>query len=133
MKDHARDTDHQDYVRAVLTMYLGLPETPMRASPQDQIRAHQLQQRGVPLTVIESAFLLASLRRLVRPPDSPPLSPIRSLAYFQPVIEELLCNPAPEGYLEYLRRKLQLFLGEKIVRRKHDPANVQENTDSDDR
>ncbi len=110
MKERAPDTDHQGYVRTVLTMYLELPETPMRASSQDQLHAHQLQQRGVPLTVIESAFLLASLRRLVRPADSPSLSPIRSLAYFQPVIEELLCNPVPEGYLEYLRHKLEHFL-----------------------
>jgi hypothetical protein len=109
MKERAPDTD-QNYVRAVLTMYLGLPETPLRASSQDQLHAHQLQQRGVPLTVIESAFLLASLRRLVRPADSPSLSPIRPLAYFQPVIEELLCNPVPEGYLEYLRHKLEHFL-----------------------
>jgi hypothetical protein len=28
---------------------------------------------------------------------------IRSLAYFQPVIEELLESPVPDGYLQYLR------------------------------
>jgi hypothetical protein len=61
----------------------------------------------VSLQVVESAFLLASLRRLARPADVPALSPIRSLAYFQPVIEELLANPAPENYTEYLRLKLQ--------------------------
>jgi len=59
------------------------------------------------LSVAESAFLLASVRRLVRPADGPALSPIRSLAYFQPVIEELLSQPAPEGYLTYLRLKLE--------------------------
>lgn len=47
--------------------------------------------------------MLASLRRLVRPADGPPLSPIRSLAYFQPVIDELLSHPALDNYLEYLR------------------------------
>ena len=44
-----------------------------------------------------------SLRRLIRPADSPRLSPIRSLAYFRPVIEELRAHPAPESYLDYLR------------------------------
>jgi hypothetical protein len=29
------------------------------------------------------------------------------LAYFQPVIEELLDQPAPGGYLEYLRLKFR--------------------------
>jgi hypothetical protein len=35
------------------------------------------------------------------------LSPIRSLAYFRPVIDELRANPAPESYLDYLRLKLR--------------------------
>ena len=95
------------YVSAVLNLYLGLPETPLRASAQDRKLARQLHQRSVALRVVESAFLLASVRRLARPADVPALSPIRSLAYFQPVIEELLSNPAPENYVEYLRLKLQ--------------------------
>ncbi len=103
------DPDAADYITAVLTLYLGLPETPLRASALDRRHARQLHDRSVSLRVIESAFLLASLRRLVRPADLPPLSPIRSLAYFQPVIEELLANPAPDNYLDYLRLKLQHF------------------------
>jgi hypothetical protein len=35
------------------------------------------------------------------------LAPIRSLAYFRPVIEELCEHPAPENYREYLRLKLR--------------------------
>ena len=101
------DPDPAGYVSAVLNLYLGLPETPLRASAQDRKLARQLHQRGAALRVVESAFLLASIRRLARPADVPALSPIRSLAYFQPVIEELLSNPAPENYVEYLRLKLQ--------------------------
>jgi hypothetical protein len=33
--------------------------------------------------------------------------PIRSLAYFRPVIKELRAHPAPESYLDYLRLKLR--------------------------
>ena len=73
------------------------------------------------------ALLLASLRRLVRPADVPPLPRIRSLAYFQPVIEELQEHPAPDGYLEYLRLKLRSVVD------KADPAKVQKSTFSDDR
>ena len=61
------------------------------------------------LATIESAFLLASLRRLDRSPDMPPLTPIRSLAYFFPVIQEILANPIPDDYLKYLRRKVALL------------------------
>jgi hypothetical protein len=106
--------DAANYVTAVLNLFLGLPETPLRVSAQDRNCARQLYERGVPLRVVESAFLLASLRRLVRPREAPPLSPIRSLAYFQPVIEELLANPAPDNYLEYLRQKLRCIAGTKL-------------------
>jgi hypothetical protein len=85
------------YIAAVLTLYVDRPDTPLRASAQDQWLARKLYDQGVPLSLVESALLLASLRRLFRPPDLPPLPPIRSFAYFQPVITELQQNPLPEG------------------------------------
>jgi hypothetical protein len=102
-----KGVDGSEYLATVLRIYLEMPETPLRAGPSDRERAGDLYQRQVSLTIIESAFLLGSLRRLGRPPQSPRLSPIRSLAYFMPVIEELLANPFPEGYLDYLRHKLR--------------------------
>ena len=95
------------YVAAVLILYVDLPDTPMRPSPQDQSMARRLHEQSVPLALVESALLLASLRRMVRPGDLPPLPKIRSLAYFQPVITELQQQPLPEGYLDYLRLKFQ--------------------------
>ena len=124
----APDSDPAGYVAAVLILYVELPETPLRASVQDQWQARRLCDRGVPLRVVESALLLASLRRLVRPADGPPLSPIRSLAYFLPVIDELLSHPAPDNYLEYLRLKLHRLAGEKSA-----SAEVQKKTFPDDR
>jgi len=95
------------YTAAVLMLYLDLPDTPLRPSPQDQALARRLHEQGVPLSLVESALLLASLRRMVRPSELPPLPPIRSLAYFQPVITELQQQALPEGYLDYLRLKFQ--------------------------
>jgi hypothetical protein len=95
------------YVAAVLMLYTDLPDTPLRPGPQDQTLARRLHGQGVPLPLVESALLLASLRRLVRPAGLPPLTRIRSLAYFQPVIEELQQQPLPNGYLDYLRLKFQ--------------------------
>ena len=131
MKDP--DHDAEQYVHTVLSLYQQLPETPVLPSSRDRLQAHQLQQRGLSLTVIETAFLLGSLRRLLRPPQAPVLSPIHSLAYFGPVIEELLHNPVPDTYLEYLRRKMQPFGGKKIIEKEPYPASFQKNTDSDDR
>lgn len=127
MKPSVPDSNRTKYIAAVLALYLGLPETPLCANAQDHAYARQLHDRGVPMRVVESAFLLASLRRLIRPPEAPPLSPIRSLAYFHPVVEELLANPAPENYLEYLRLKLRHMTDTKTAPQGH-PANVPRNT-----
>ena len=129
MKDH----EAEQYVHTVLSLYQQLPETPVLPSSRDRLHAYQLQQRGLPLATIETAFLLGSLRRLLRPPEAPALSPIHSLAYFGPVIEELLHNPVPDTYIEYLRRKIQPFVGKKVTEQEPYPAGVRKNTDSDDR
>ena len=115
------------YVSAVLTLYVDLPDTPLRASVPDQRQARIWFERGVPLEVVETALLLACLRRKARPTDVPPLPRIRSLAYFQPVIEELREHPAPGGYLQYLRVKLRGVLD------RHDPAKVQNSAFSNGR
>jgi hypothetical protein len=122
------DCDAAAYVADVLLLYVELPETPLRAGVQDQWRARRWHDLGVPLRVVESAFLLASLRRLLRSAEAPPLAPIRSLAYFQPVLDELIANPPPENYLDYLRLKLRRLPAAKAV-----PASVQKTTFSDDR
>ena len=81
----------------------------MRPSPADQALARRLSAEAVPLTLIESALLLGTLRRLNRAPGLPQLPKIRSLAYFLPVIEELKLQPQPlpDGYLDYLKLKLR--------------------------
>jgi hypothetical protein len=115
------------YVAAVLTLYVDLPDTPLRASVSDQRQARIWFDRGVPLEVVETALLLACLRRKARPTDVPPLPRIRSLAYFQPVIDELMEHPAPGGYLQYLRLKLRHIIDTPA------PVAVQKSTFSDDR
>jgi hypothetical protein len=114
------------YVASVVTLYIEMPETPMRVSASDQWLARSLHQNGVPLETVEVALLLGSLRRLIRPADAPRLTPIRSLAYFRPVIDELQENPAPENYRDYLRLKLRQAA-------KTLPADGRENTFSDGR
>ena len=99
------------YVLAVLTLYIELPDTPASASPLDEAWARRFHQRGIPVGVIEAALLLGSLRRRDRLPDAPPLAGIRSLAYFQPIIEELSRTPVSESYRATLRLKMQRLCG----------------------
>ena len=106
IQDHTRE---QSYVSIVLAIYTALPETPTRARTADRKLAQSWNQSGITLEVVESALLLGQLRRLARPPDYPKLTPIRSLHYFVPVIEEVLEKPLPEGYVEYMKSKLRIL------------------------
>ena len=73
----------------------------------DLLLAAQLHQRKVTVIVIENALVLAVTRRLIRPPGSPTLGAIRSLAYFLPIIEEVRSLRVHQDYFRYLRHKLE--------------------------
>src|SRR5450755_2355443 len=97
----------EDYARQVLEAYRKTPGTMGIARRADRMLAAQLYQRGVAVSVIENAFVLAATRRLMRPTDAPPLGTIRSLAYFLPVIEEVLDMRVSPEYFQHVRRKLE--------------------------
>jgi len=96
----------EEYVRQVLDAYRKTPGTMGTVRRPDRTVAAQLYQRGVALSVIENALVLAAVRRLIRPANTPPLGTVRSLAYFLPVIEEVLDLKVSPGYFQYLRHKL---------------------------
>src|SRR5476651_1707835 len=97
----------EEYIRQVLEAYRKTPGTMGTVRHADRMLAAKLYQRGVAVSVIENAFVLAAARRLMRPADAPPLGTIRSLAYFLPVIEEVLDMRVSPCYFQYLRHKLQ--------------------------
>jgi len=96
----------KEYVRQVLEAYRKTTGTMGTVRRADRLLAAQLYQRGLSLKVIENALVLAATRRLIRPSDAPPLGTIRSLAYFLPVIKEVLEMRVNPDYFEYLRNKL---------------------------
>ena len=96
----------EEYVRQVLESYRKTPGTMGTVRRADRLLAAQLHQRGLAIQVIENALVLAATRRLIRPADAPPLATIRSLAYFLPVIEEVLESRVSPEYFNYLRHKL---------------------------
>jgi hypothetical protein len=97
----------EEYIRQVLEAYRKTPGTTGTVRRLDRMLAAQLYRRGVAVSVIENAFVLAATRRLMRPADAPPLGAIRSLAYFLPVIEEVLSLRVSPEYFQYLRHKLE--------------------------
>src|SRR5690348_13355011 len=50
----ASNTNPALYVNAVLTLYVDLPDTPLRASVPDQRQARSWFDRGVPFPVVET-------------------------------------------------------------------------------
>ena len=100
------DLNQEEYMRQVLEAYRNTPGTTGTVRRADLLLAAQLYQRGLSLKVIENALVLAATRRLIRPPGAPPLGTIRSLAYFLPVIEEVLDLRVSPDYFNHLRHKL---------------------------
>jgi hypothetical protein len=102
-----RAMDQRDYVRRLLEAYRATPGTSGAVRRPDRVLAAQLHDRGVSLEAVENALVLAAARRLIRPDGAAPLGTIRSLAYFTPVIEEVLQMQVSAEYFHYLRHKLQ--------------------------
>src|SRR5207302_8239246 len=102
-----------EYVRRLLDAYRTTPGTCGAVRRPDRLLAAQLHQRGVPIEAIENAFVLAAARRLIRPVGAAPLGAIRSLAYFSPVIEEVLQLKISQEYFQHLRYKLQRAASER--------------------
>jgi len=100
-----------EYVRRVLEAYRGAHGTCGVIRQADRGFALRLYERGVGLGVVENAMVLASARRLARPGDGVRLGVIRSLAYFSPVIDEVLGLGADDAYFEHLRRRLARMIG----------------------
>src|SRR6202047_4885388 len=98
--------EQRDYVRRLLDAYRTTPGTCGAVRRPDRLLAIQLHERGVPLDAVENALTLAATRRLARPADAPPLGIIRSLAYFSPVIEEVLRHQVSPEYFRHLRNRL---------------------------
>jgi hypothetical protein len=103
--------DSAEYVRRVLDAYRATPGTCGAVRQPDRVLAAQWFARGVPVAAVENALVLAAARRLARPAEAPPLGVIRSLAYFSPVIDEVLASPVNDAYFHYLRHRLPGLLG----------------------
>ena len=96
-----------EYVRRLLQAYCATPGTAGVVRRPDRLLAKQLYERGVSLETVGNALILAAARRSARPADAPPLGIVRSLAYFSPVIEEVLQLRVGQEYFRHLRNKLQ--------------------------
>lgn len=99
--------DRGEYLCRLFEAYRATPGTCGVVRQTDRLTAIQLYERGVPLTVVDNALALAAVRRLMRPDAAAPLPVVRSLAYFLPVIDEVLATEVDPRYYQHVLSKLQ--------------------------
>lgn len=97
------------YVESVREWFERLGCTSGKFGAAETEAAKQLQGRAVPLSVVYDAMLLGACRKLDSWLNGRPTEPIRSMAYFEPLIAEIQAKPLPAGYSAYLRVKVQQF------------------------
>ena len=102
-----------EYVQRVLNTYRVTPGTSGIIRRPDRLLAEQWHGRGLSLSTVENAMVLAVFRRLFRASGLPSLNTIQSLAYFSPVIEEILQLRISPQYFEYARGKINRFLANR--------------------
>ena len=92
------------HAQRILAAYCALEDTALsRPSRADRSIADHLVARGLSFDFLQAAFILAIARRRLASTRS---QPIRSLAYFIPVIDELLNDPPDPDYIRYLASRL---------------------------
>src|SRR5436190_12748627 len=99
-------TDRQTYIGTVLNLYAQMRDIACPARRSDRRLAGCFFDRQIPIDVVEAALLLGCARRMCHR-GAVALKAIRSLHYFEPIVEELVAEPLPRGYIDYLRLKVQ--------------------------
>lgn len=99
--------DEREYMQRILDAYRTTPGTCGVVRRADRLLAAQLYERGVAIEAVENALILAAARRLARPAGAAPLGIVRSLAYFSPVIEEVLNTDISPNYFRHLRFRVK--------------------------
>jgi hypothetical protein len=102
----AEPPEQNTYVDSVRDCFVELGCTSRKFNTADIQTAKQLQQRDVPLAVIQDAMFLGACRKYSSWLDGVSSEPIQSLAYFERLISEIQEKPFPPGYSAYLRKKV---------------------------
>ncbi|HSW39465.1 MAG TPA: hypothetical protein VLL97_08240 [Acidobacteriota bacterium] len=97
----------QAYVESVRERYEKLGCTTGKLNAAGSETARQFHGRSIPFNVVDGAMLLGACRKYESWLNGGLQEPIRSMAYFEPLVAEVQANPLPDGYSRYLRGKLR--------------------------
>jgi hypothetical protein len=94
------------YVEAIKSSFVAIGCTIGKFSARDAQFAQDLQQRGIPLEIVQDALLMGAVRKYISWLNGGSPQPIGSLAYFSALVSEIQERPLPADYREYLREKV---------------------------
>jgi len=94
------------YVDAIKSSFIAIGCTIGKFSARDAQFAQGLQQRGVPLEIVQDALLMGATRKYISWLNGGSPQPIGSLAYFEALVSEIQQRPLPADYRDHLRRKV---------------------------
>jgi hypothetical protein len=121
------NSDPAVYVAAVLTLYVDLPDTPLRASVPDQRQARLWFDRGFPWNWLRPLSCWPASVARCGPLTCHHCRESVPWPTSNPSLKNSKEHPVVGGYLQYLRLKLRGIVDSPT------PAKVQKSTFSDDR
>jgi hypothetical protein len=112
----------QAFVEEVKRLFLGSVPGAASFTAADHRLACRWFNQQIPLPLLEKAFLLGSARKQVTRINRKDDTPIRSLHYFQPLLEEARQLEVGESYWNHLRRQLHRLTQSPPAR--HNPTSL---------
>lgn len=94
------------YVEAVREAFLAPACVQAGFGPADERRAAGWHASGVPLETVRRAILLGCVRKSMALIEQPAGTPVRSLAYFEPLLREVERERFPAAYWQHLEFNL---------------------------
>jgi hypothetical protein len=105
-KQTPESLEESEFVQEVRARFLKYPIVRSSFGAPDQKLARELFRNGVSVDQLDRALLLGLARKYVSSLNSPGASPVYSLSYFLPLLDEVAQTQASDRYWEYLRRRL---------------------------
>lgn len=115
-KETAATVEESGFIEEVRARLLKYPIVRSSFGAADEKLARELFCKGVSLPHLERALLLGLTRKYVSALNSVGTSPIYSLSYFLPLLDEVAQTETSERYWEYLRRRLDDLNAAWVVR-----------------
>ena len=101
------ELDASPYIETVRHTYLALGCTRGVFRSADAVIARSFFSRGISLAVLTDALVVGAVRKYVSWLNGNTGEAIAGLKYFDAVVDEILENPLPSSYREYVRGKLK--------------------------